>query len=107
MHSRGAPPAPPDHGRPARPTALGTLGVCAVMLLWIVAFRPQPLWWGVIPGFVGMLWLMERCATTGSFLRWSLIFGAVGIGYGYRWLAPTITLFGGLPPVAAWALTAL
>jgi apolipoprotein N-acyltransferase len=77
------------------------------MLLWVVAFRPEPLWWGTVPGMVGALWLIERCRSTGSFVRWSLLFGALAIGYGYRWLAPTITLFGGVPTVPAWLLTAL
>jgi apolipoprotein N-acyltransferase len=92
---------------PYRPSVRGTLGVSALMLLWIVAFLPDPLWWGVVPGFVGVLWLVERCRTTRSFLAWSLLFGAVGIGFGYRWLSPTVQLFGGLPAPAAWGVTAL
>lgn len=85
----------------------GMLGVCALMLLWVLAFRPEPLWWGTLPGLLGALWLIERSPTTGAFLRWSLLFGALAIGYGYRWLAPTITLFGGVHPALAWLLTAL
>lgn len=90
-----------------RPSTLGTLGVSALLLLWVVSFLPEPLAWGVIPGFVGLLWLTERCPTTLSFLKWSLLFGALGIGYGYRWLSDTVQLFGGLPAPAAWLLTAL
>src|SRR5262245_54461178 len=77
------------------------------MLLWILSFRPQPLWWGTVVGFTAMLVFSERMPTWWSLFRWSLIFGALGIGYGYRWLAPTITLFGGVEPLWAWLLTAL
>lgn len=107
MDASRASPVSPSPGAPPRPSLVGTLGVCALMLIWIVSFRPEPLWWGVIPGFVGALWLCERCATTGSFLRWSLLFGALGIGYGYRWLAPTVQLFGGVPAAPSYLLTAL
>jgi len=90
-----------------RPSARGTLGVCGLMLLWIVSFLPDPLPWGVIPGFLGALWLVERCTTTRSFLGWSMLFGALGIGFGYRWLSDTVQLFGGVPAPLAWLLTAL
>jgi apolipoprotein N-acyltransferase len=92
---------------PGAPSAKGTAWIAASLLLWVVSFAPDPQPWGVIPGFVGTLWLIERCATTASFLRWSLIFGALGIGFGYLWLADTIQLFGGLPLPVAWLLTAL
>ena len=107
MRAASRPPEPVVAPAAARVDPVGTLAVCALMLLWIVAFRPEPLWWGTVPGMVGALWLIERCRSTRSFVRWSLLFGALGIGYGYRWLAPTITLFGGVPPALAWLLTAL
>lgn len=100
-----APPSSPDAA--ARPGGLGTLGVASLILLWTLAFKPDPWWWAVIPGFVGSLWLCERVVSTGSFLRWSLLFGALGIGYGYRWLAPTMQLFGGVPAPVAVLLTAV
>lgn len=105
-----APPLPPARASaatPASPSTIGTALIACSLLLWLVSFTPEPQPWGVIPGFVGVLWLIERCPTTASFLRWSLIFGALGIGFGYRWLADTIQLFGGLPLPVAWLLTAL
>jgi apolipoprotein N-acyltransferase len=98
----------PDPGSLAyRPSARGTLGVCALLLVWVAAFLPDPQAWAVVPGFVGALWLVERSRTTLTFLGWSLLFGALGIGFGYRWLAPTVQLFGGLSAPAAWGVTAL
>ena len=102
-----ASPVSPSPGAPPRPSLVGTLGVCALMLIWIVSFRPEPLWWGVIPGFVGALWLSSVAPRPRSFLRWSLLFGALGIGFGYRWLARTVQLFGGVPAAPPGLLTAL
>src|SRR5688572_23536591 len=105
------PPVPPEQPhvvptapRGAHPAVL--LLASASWMVWMLCFKPDPQWWGMVPGFLGLLVLLERAPTTGSFLRWSLLFGALGIGYGYRWLAPTMEVFGGVPPVGAWALTA-
>jgi apolipoprotein N-acyltransferase len=75
--------------------------LCAVMCLWVLAFTPDPVAAAVVPGVVAGLALVEGA---GSFRRaalWLALFGAVAIGVGYRWLVPTVRLFGGLGTPAA------
>jgi apolipoprotein N-acyltransferase len=60
-----------------------------------------------VPGAVGVLWLAERCRTWLRFVGWMCVFGAVGIGTGYHWLAQTVRDFGGLGVPASWVVTAV
>jgi apolipoprotein N-acyltransferase len=72
------------------------LALCAVMALWVFAFSPTPVAAATLPGLVAGLAIIEGA---GSFRRAALylaLFGAVAIGFGYRWLAPTVQLFGEL-----------
>ena len=85
----------------------GNLLVAAVMFLWVGAFAPEPNVLATIPGVVGWLLLVERCRSTKAAMGWTFLFGAITIGYGYRWLAPTTQDFGNLPVAASWALTGI
>ncbi|MDJ0523146.1 MAG: apolipoprotein N-acyltransferase, partial [Planctomycetota bacterium] len=85
----------------------GTILIAALMLAWVGAFTPTPQVLCTLPGIVGWLLLVERCRTLRGALGWTFLFGALAIGYGYRWLAQTTQDFGNLPPVASWVLTAL
>lgn len=98
-----APPPAAGSGR----HRLGNLMVAMVMFLWIGAFTPNPNVLATIPGVVGWLLLVERCRSTRAAMGWTFLFGAVAIGYGYRWLAPTTQDFGNLPVAASWLLTGL
>jgi apolipoprotein N-acyltransferase len=100
-------PAAPEPLPEAPPSRLGTLLVCAVMFTWTLAFAPEPVALATVPGLIAWLALMERCRSIREVLFWTATFGALAIGYGYRWLAPTVQLFGGLDAVSAWAVTAL
>jgi apolipoprotein N-acyltransferase len=71
------------------------------MALWVFAFSPDPVAAATIPGVVAGLALIEG---VGSFRRAALyvaLFGAAAIGFGYRWLVPTVEAFGGLSRPAA------
>ena len=98
------PDSRPDSG--ARHRA-GTILIALVMLTWVGAFTPDPIVLCTVPGIVGWLLLVERSKSTRSAMGWTFLFGAVGIGFGYRWLAQTTQDFGNLPAPAAWALTAI
>jgi apolipoprotein N-acyltransferase len=63
---------------------------------WVLAFTPEPWAVATLPAFVAALALIERCRTTKQALLWILLFGAVAIGFGYRWLAQTVREFGDL-----------
>ncbi len=105
--SSSAPP-PADGPAPGGGRYLaGNLLIAAVMFLWVGAFAPQPNVLATIPGVVGWLFLVERCRTTKAAMGWTFLFGAITIGYGYRWLAPTTQDFGNLPVVASWVLTGI
>ena len=85
----------------------GNLLIAAVMFLWVGAFAPHPNVLATVPGVVGWLLLVERCRSTKAAMGWTFLFGAITIGYGYRWLAPTTQDFGNLPVAVSWLLTAL
>lgn len=63
---------------------------------WVLAFTPSPQAIATLPGFVAVLALIERCKTTKGAVLWIVLFGAVAIGFGYRWIAPTVRVFGEL-----------
>lgn len=86
---------------------LGVLLLVCIMLTWVLAFTPTPFVWATLPGFVGLLILIETARSTRQAILWICIFGALGIGFGYRWLSQTVMDFGGLPEKAALATTAL
>ena len=77
------------------------------MFAWVLAFTPTPFAWATIPGFVGMLALLERSRSTKRAILGLCLFGAITIGFGYRWLAPTVMDFGKQSAPVAWLLTAL
>jgi len=81
---------------------------------WISAFTPTPSAIGTLPAFVAFLALIERCRRTKHAVGYIVLFGAVAVGFGYRWLAPTVRAFGelddklgafGLP--VSWAVLAI
>jgi apolipoprotein N-acyltransferase len=103
--------APPPGASPAaRPGGLLVEVLLALAMgTWVLAFTPQPVAIAALPAFVAALALIERCATTKRAVLWILLFGAVAIGYGYRWLAATVREFGDLdarmPAAAAVAVS--
>ncbi len=80
----------------APPSRLGTIFLALGMGLWITAFMPRPNVLGTLPAFVCLLALAERCRKTRHAIGYVLLFGAVGVGFGYRWLALTVRTFGEL-----------
>jgi apolipoprotein N-acyltransferase len=75
------------------------------MGLWISAFTPTPSAWGTLPAFVAFLALIERCRRTRHAVGYLVLFGAVAVGFGYRWLAPTVRAFGEFDArIGAWGL---
>lgn len=104
----GAAPAPASPGR------LGTILLALAMGAWISAFTPTPSALGTLPAFVALLALTERCRRTKHAVGYLVLFGAIAVGFGYRWLAPTVRAFGelddklgafGLP--VSWAVLAI
>ncbi|MDA1193737.1 MAG: apolipoprotein N-acyltransferase [Planctomycetota bacterium] len=89
------------------PHRLGNLLVAGVMCIWVGAFTPEPYVLATVPGVVGWLLLVERCRSMRSAMVWTFVFGAVTIGYGYRWLAPTTQDFGNLPVAVSWLVTGI
>lgn len=77
------------------------------MVVWMNAYTPEPVVIAAVPGIVCWLLLIERCERARHALGWTLLIGAVLIGVGYRWLAPTMQEFGGLRADVSWLLTAL
>ena len=67
----------------------GNIRAALVMLTWVGAFTPDPLVLCTVPGIVGWMLLVERCRSTRQAMLWTFLFGAIAIGYGYRWLAQT------------------
>ena len=115
-------PQPSDNGRtPAQknvvrraqtppeipPSQIGTALACLVMLLWVFAYTPNPTVLAAVPGLVGLLVLIERCRSWRECVLWTTLFGAVATGIGYRWLAQTVQLFGGVQPAFSWVVVAL
>ncbi len=86
---------------------IGTLLVALMMFTWVGAFTTEPLVLCTVPGVVAWLMLIERCRTTKSAILWTFCFGAIGIGYGYRWLAQTTQDFGNLPVAVSWIVTGI
>lgn len=89
------------------PGQLGMALMCLLMLLWLFAYTPTPIVAATVPGMVGFLLLVERCRTWRQCVLWLTLFGAVATGVGYRWLAETVQLFGGVQPAFSWVLVAL
>lgn len=85
-------PVPP----PRRPGFLGDVLLALVASTWVLAFAPRAQVLAVAPGVVGMLALVERARTTRRAVLYVLLFGALAIGFGYRWLADTVRTFGEL-----------
>ncbi|MGE0193825.1 MAG: apolipoprotein N-acyltransferase [Planctomycetota bacterium] len=93
-----------------RPAAgVGTLLWALLALAWVAAFMPDPWVLATVPGVFGMLRVMERCQRFRNLVGLIALFGALGIGYGYRWLAPTVEQFSGgrVGTAGSWALAAL
>ncbi len=72
------------------------VGLALLSGVWVLAFSPHPQAIAALPGFVAVLALIERVRTTKAAVLWIVAFGAVGIGFGYRWLAQTVRDFGEL-----------
>ncbi len=101
--SRTSTAAPPEVG----PSRLGTALVALVMLAWVFAFTPDPRVIATIPGLIGYIIVIERSRSWREAVVWTVLFGAVATSIGYRWLADTVQLFGGVPPVLSWVAVAL
>ena len=88
---------------------VGTLAYVLAALAWVLAFTPDPWVVATVPGIVGLLRVVERCRRKRDLLLLIAGFGALAIGFGYRWLAPTVEQFsnGRVGPAGSWALTAL
>lgn len=86
---------------------LVSLLVLLSMFAWVLAFTPTPFAWATIPGFLGVLALLDRARSTRRAILGLCLFGAITIGFGYRWLAPTVMDFGKQSAPVAWILTAL
>lgn len=82
-----------DAARRAHSPRLILLG----MMGWVLSFTPNPTIAGTVPGFMCLLLLIERAPTARSAVFWISTFGAIAIGVGYNWIAPTVQVFGGLP----------
>lgn len=81
---------------PPRSRVPGDVACALVASLWVLAFAPRAEVLAVAPGVVGMLALLERARTTRRAVLYVLLFGALAIGFGYRWLADTVRVFGEL-----------
>ena len=101
--TKPAPGAPPEIG----PSRLGTALLALVMLAWVFAFTPDPRVIATIPGILGYLALIERCRTWRETVLWTILFGAVATGIGYRWLAQTVQDFGGVSVPVSWVAVVL
>ena len=78
------------------PNRAVTLLLCLTMGTWLASFMPNPEVLGTFPAMVAFLVLVERCRRTRHAIGWIVLFGAVGIGSGYSWLAKTVRDFGEL-----------
>jgi apolipoprotein N-acyltransferase len=79
-----------------RPALAGTLLVGLVASTWVFAFAPRPWAAATLPGVVGLLALAERARRTRHAVAWVVLVGALAIGAGYAWIAPTVRTFGEL-----------
>ncbi len=108
--ARRLPPEPPSGGPPYGPARRGrdwgSALIALVMVTWVLSYTPHPIALFAVPGIVGWLALVERCRLR-RILLWTTLFGAVATSIGYRWLAPTIQLFGGVSPALSWVAVAL
>lgn len=93
MTSAPVPAAPED--RPRGGFAVGAL-LALVSSTWVLAFAPHAEVMATAPGFVALLVLLERCRKTRHAVGYVFLFGTVAIGFGYRWLADTVRVFGEL-----------
>ena len=106
MSPGGARSEPAAPALPARASGrLGNVLLCLVAASWVMAFAPAPVALVALPGIVATLELIERCRKTRQAAGYVLLFGAIAIGFGYRWLGPTVRTFGELDErVGFWAL---
>ncbi len=102
--------APPildgDDGPDEGAGSLGTVVLCLCMGFWILSFTPDPRAIGTLPAFVAALAMIERCRSLKHAFGYVVVFGAIAIGYGYRWLAPTVVAFGDVSVPASWVVLA-
>ncbi|MBL9088306.1 MAG: apolipoprotein N-acyltransferase [Planctomycetia bacterium] len=82
--------------RPPSSRVPGDIACALIASLWVFAFAPRAEVWAVAPGVVGMLAILERARTTRRAVLYVLLFGTIAIGFGYRWLADTVRVFGEL-----------
>jgi len=94
--SRAAEPTSPHSADPRAVRRGPTVALALTMAAWMTAFTPTPTAWGTLPAFVAAIALMERCRRTRHAVGYIVLFGAVAVGFGYRWLAPTVRAFGEL-----------
>jgi apolipoprotein N-acyltransferase len=93
---------PPAAGAPAPqvpvggPSRTGTVLAGLVASSWLFAFAPSPSALATLPGIVGLLVVAERPRRTRHAVAWVVLFGALAIGAGYAWIAPTVRTFGEL-----------
>ena len=98
-----------DYGERGAPSLWITLLLGVIGLSWVAAFQPKPEVLATAPALVAMLIALERCERFRHVLLLVVVFGALGIGYGYRWLASTVEQFSGgmVGSSGAMGLTAL
>lgn len=93
---------PPPTAGDARPGAAPRGGflldaaLALVASLWVFSFAPRAEVLATAPGVVGMLAVIERARSTKRAVGYVLFFGTLVIGFGYRWLADTVRVFGEL-----------
>ncbi len=90
------------------PNGLGTFLWAVVALGWVAAFMPEPYAVATLLGMFGLLRVIERCERFRHLVFLIALFGALGIGFGYRWLAPTIEQFsnGRVGRAGSWSAVA-
>lgn len=97
-----------SQGEPGR-RGIGGFGLLvfgAGMCAYLGAFLPEPHAWTAVPALLSFLALVEGARSMKHVLLTLLLFGAVGIGLGYHWLAETVQRFGGLSAPIAYAAAA-
>jgi apolipoprotein N-acyltransferase len=77
-------------------------GICG----YIGAFLPEPHAWTAVPALLAFLALVEGARTFKQVVLALVVFGALGVGAGYHWLADTVQRFGGLSVPVSYAAAA-